>query len=210
MSKAIKLRSSLLLRAHVAIIVTVMSSIPSTSHAVEMLYMKLWKENNQYHLRSSSTIKAPPELIFNVLIDYDNFYRLSGGIKETRYLLPDPDGTPVAFTLVESCVLFFCKQVRKTERVMIMSSNEIVLEVDPARSDFKFMRSRWTVKKHGKHSLLTYNMDMQSDFWIPPLIGIWAIERKFHSTAMNIARRMEEMAAKGTPLSEFVIKGASD
>ncbi len=183
-----------------------MSSNPSSSHAAEMLYMKLWEENNQYHLRSSSTIKAPPELIFNALVDYNNFYRLSGGIKETRYLVPDPDGTPVAFTVVESCVLFFCKQVKKTERVMIKSTNEIVLELDPARSDFKFMHSRWTINKYGKHSLLTYDMDMQPDFWIPPLIGIWAIERKFHTSAMNIARRLEEMAANNTPLRDFKIK----
>lgn len=206
MNWAIKLRSSLLLRVHVVIIVTVVSFIPSTSHAAEMLYMKLWKENSQYHLRSSSTIKAPPELIFNVLVDYNNFYRLSGGIKETRYLQPDPDGTPVAFTLVESCVLFFCKQVKKTDRVIIKSTSEIVLEADPARSDFKFMRSRWTIKKYGKQSLLTYDMDMQPDFWIPPLIGTWALERKLHTIAINMAQRLEEMAATGTSLSDFKIK----
>ena len=204
--KVMLLNSSHLLRLHVAFIVMLVSSIPCSSRAAEMLHMKLWTENNQYHLRSSSTIKAPPELIFNTLIDYNNFYRLSGGIKETRYLIPDPDGTPVAFTLVESCVLFFCKQIKKTERVLVSSNSEIVLEVDPARSDFKFMHSRWSVKEEGGQTILTYDMDMEPDFWIPPLIGTWALKRKLYSSAMNMARRMEKMAKTGIPLHEFKIQ----
>lgn len=68
------------------------------------------------------------------------------------------------------------------------------------------MRSRWTIKKYGKQSLLTYDMDMQPDFWIPPFIGTWALERKLHTTAINMAQRLEEMAATGTPLSDFKIK----
>jgi Polyketide cyclase / dehydrase and lipid transport len=175
-------------------------------HAAEMLYINLTEDENLYHLRSASTIDAPPDLIIKTLLDYDNFHRLSGGIKETRYLEPDPDGTPVAYTLVESCVLFFCKQIKKTERVLLSTDSEIVLEVDPSRSDFKFMHSRWNVKQVSGKTLLTYDMDMEADFWIPPLIGPWAIKRKLHSSAMNMARRMEKMAKTGIPLSEFKIQ----
>jgi len=171
-----------------------------------MLYINLTEENNLYHLRSASTINAPPELIIKTLLDYNNFHRLSGGIKETRYLEPDSDSTPVAYTLVESCVLFFCKQIKKTERVLVASDNEIVLEVDPSRSDFKFMHSRWSVKQVNGQTILAYDMDMEADFWIPPVIGPWAIKRKLHSSAMNMARRMEKMAKTGIPLSEFKIK----
>ena len=171
-----------------------------------MLYMELWEKDNNYHLRSASIIDAPPELIINTLLDYNNFHRLSGGIKETLYLEPDPDGVPVALTVVESCVLFFCKQVTKTERVLRTSNNEIVLDVDPARSDFKFMHSRWRVSKRGESTVLSYDMDMQADFWIPPLIGTWAIKHKLHSSAMNMAQRMEMMARTGTPLNKFKIQ----
>jgi hypothetical protein len=171
-----------------------------------MLQMELWEENNVYHLRSASIINAPPELIISTLLDYNNFYRLSGGIKETRYLEPDPDGVPVALTVVESCVLFFCKQLIKTERVLHPSNNEIILEADPTRSDFKFMRSRWSVREIGGSTVLSYHMDMQADFWIPPLIGAWAIKHKLYSSAMNMAQRMEMMARTGTPLNKFKIQ----
>lgn len=168
--------------------------------------MELWEENNLYHLRSASIINAPPDLIIATLLDYNNFHHLSGGIKETRYLQPDPDGVPVALTVVESCVLFFCKQIQKTERVIVKSNNEILLVADPARSDFIFLHSRWHVQKQGASTILSYDMDMQADFWIPPLIGPWAIKRKLHNSAMNMAHRMEMMARTGTPLDKVKIR----
>ena len=199
--------SSYLLRlTYVLLLASVTTFITHRTYAAEMLHMEFWKQDNQYHLRSSSIIDAPPELIINTLLNYNHFYRLSSGIKKTRYLDPDPDGTPVAFTLIESCVLFFCKQIKKTERILFVSDSEIVLEADPVRSDFKFMRSRWSTRIEAGQTILSYDMDMQHEFWIPPLIGTWAIKRKLYNSAMNMARRMEKMASTGTPLSEFKIK----
>ncbi|MEA1888959.1 MAG: SRPBCC family protein [Pseudomonadota bacterium] len=178
----------------------------SVTHAAEMLYINLTEDDDLYQLRSASIIDAPPDLIINTLLDYNNFHRLSGGIKETRYLDPDPDGTPVGYTLVKSCILFMCKQINKTERVTLATENEIILDVDPSRSDFELMHSRWSVKQKDGKTVLTFDMDMIPGFWVPPLIGTWAIKRKLESTAMNMARRMETMAKTGIPLSEFKIK----
>ena len=178
----------------------------SPVNAAEMLHMEFWKQDNHYYLRSASTIKAPPELIFRTLLDYQNFYRLSGGIKETRYLEPDTDGTPIAFTLIESCVLFFCRQVKKTERVLIKSDSVIELEADPARSDFKYLHGRWSITKKNNQTILSYEMDMVPDFWIPPLIGTWALKHKLYNSAMNMAYRIEKLAATGTALSDFKIE----
>lgn len=179
--------------------------MPSVN-AAEMLYMEFWERDNHYYLRSASTIKAPPELIFRTLLDYQNFYRLSGGIKETRYLEPDTDGTPIAFTLIESCVLFFCRQVKKTERVLVKSDSIIELEADPTRSDFKHLHGRWSITKKNNQTILSYEMDMVPDFWIPPLIGRWALKHKLYRSAMSMAHRLEQLSASGAPLSEFRIE----
>jgi len=179
--------------------------MPSVN-AAEMLYMEFWERDNHYYLRSASTIEAPAELIFKTLLDYQNFYRLSGGIKETRYLEPDPDGTPVAFTLIESCVLFFCRQVKKTERVIVKTNFVIDLEADPSRSDFKYLHGRWSISRENNQTILAYDMEMEPDFWIPPLIGRWALKHKLYSSAMSMAHRLEQLSASGAPLSEFRIE----
>jgi Polyketide cyclase / dehydrase and lipid transport len=174
--------------------------------AAEMTFIEMWEEGDRYHLRSESLIEAPPELVLSTLLDYENFYRISGGIKETRYVEPDTDGVPRAYTRVESCVLFFCRSIEKVERVIVVSSQEIVLDVDPEKSDFRYNHSRWLIKPNGKGTRLGYVMVMEPDFWIPPLIGPWAIKKKLASAAMNMAHRLEHMARTGKKLSDFNIQ----
>lgn len=174
--------------------------------AAEMTFIEMWEEGDRYHLRSESLIEAPPELVLSTLLDYENFYRISGGIKETRYVEPDTDGVPRAYTRVESCVLFFCRSIEKVERVIVVSSQEIVLDVDPEKSDFRYNHSRWLIKPNGKGTRLGYVMVMEPDFWIPPLIGPWAIKKKLASAAMTMAGRLEHMARTGKKLTDYNIQ----
>ena len=175
-------------------------------YAAEITINEMWQEGDRYHLRSESIIDAPPALVLSTLLDYENFYRISGGIKETRYIEPDTDGVPRAYTRVESCVLFFCRSIEKVERVIVVSPQEIVLDVDPQRSDFAYNHSRWLIRPEGKGTRLGYEMVMEPDFWIPPLIGPWAIKKKLASAALNMARRVEHMARTGKKLSEYNIQ----
>jgi len=176
------------------------------SFAAEMTFINMWQDGDRYHLSSESLIDAPPALVLSTLLDYENFYRISGGIKETRYVEPDTDGMPRAYTRVESCVLFFCRSIEKVERVIVVSPEEIVLDVDPKHSDFRYNHSRWQIKADGRGTRLGYDMVMEPDFWIPPLIGPWAIEKKLVSSAMTIARRLENMARTGKKLTDFNIQ----
>lgn len=181
--------------------------LPATgAWSAEMNYIDMWKEGDRYILRSESYIEAPPQLVFDTLMDYENFYRISGGIKETRFLAPDIDGTLRAYSRVESCVLFFCRSVEKVERVIVRSPREIVLEVIPEESDFSYNHSRWLILPDGSGTRLGFEMEMETDFWIPPLIGPWAIKRKLESAAMTMARRVEEMARTGKKLTDFEIQ----
>jgi len=180
--------------------------LPVTGLAAEMKYIDLWMEGDRYVLRSESFIAAPPELIFDALLDYENFHRISGGIAETRYLEPDADGTPRAYTRVESCILFFCRSVEKVERVIVVSPNEIRLEVDPEQSDFDYNQARWLIHPQDDGTRLAYELEMEPGFWIPPLIGTWVIKQKLESTAMNIAGRLEYLARTGKSLADLDIK----
>ncbi len=174
--------------------------------SAQMNFIDMWKEGDRYILRSESYIEAPPQLVFDMLMDYENFYRISGGIKETRFLAPDIDGTLRAYSRVESCVLFFCRSVEKVERVTVVSPREILLEAIPEESDFRYNHSRWLIHPEGSGTRLGFEMDMEPDFWIPPLIGPWAIKKKLESSAMTMARRVEEMARTGKKLTDYDIQ----
>lgn len=154
-------------------------------------------EKGRYHVFGQSRLDAPAEFVYLTLIDYDNFHKLAGGIATTKYLPPDEAGHPLAYTRYESCILVFCKTIEKVERVDGTPYDSILVVALPARSDFVFNESRWLIEDTGDATLLTYTAEFEPDFWIPPLIGTWAVRRKLIRSAEVIGMRIEWMHARG-------------
>jgi hypothetical protein len=171
--------------------------------ATEVLTVEVSVEGSIYHLRGESIIRAPAEFIFEILMDYDNFYRLAGGIAETRLLEPQDDGIMLGYTRIDSCILFYCRQFEKVEKIQSTKPTEIVTEVIPERSDFKFNRTRWSFERTEGGTLVTYDAQMDPSFWIPPVIGPWAFKKKLRTSAEQIGYRIEYLMATGKTLSSI-------
>ena len=171
--------------------------------SVELIKVTVDVEKGRYHVFGQSRIDASPEFIFTTLMDYDNFHKLAGGIAESKFLPPDESGNSLAYTRLESCVLFFCKTIEKVERIDASPYDSIDVQADPKLSDFTFNESHWRIEKSGDTTLLTYEAEFDPDFWIPPLIGPWAVRRKLIQTAELIGSRIEWMQANGLTLSQL-------
>ena len=174
-----------------------------SAQATEVLKVEVRTEDGIYHMHGESLIQAPAEFIFDIMIDYDNFHLLAGGISETRFLDPEADGTMIGYTLIDSCVMFYCRQFEKVERVWGTSPREIVTEVIPDKSDFEFNRTRWSFKPTENGTLVIYDAQMDPDFWIPPVIGPWAFKKKLWTSAEQLGYRIEYLNSTGKPLSSL-------
>lgn len=173
------------------------------ANGVEILSVHVDSEGKRFHLLGESIIQAPPEFIFNTLMDYDNFHRLASGIAETRYLESDTPDELIAYTLIDSCVLFFCKSVEKVERVAAIEFSEISTEALPEQSDFVFNESRWLFEESENGTLVTYEAHIEPDFWMPPLITKWAIRYKLRKSAELIGLRIEYLLDNGISLQDL-------
>jgi hypothetical protein len=71
----------------------------------------------------------------------------------------------------------------------------------PERSDFSVYATRWRVIEAEGKTRLAFEASMQPDFWIPPLIGTWAVERKLRLTALEMGQVVEYLYANGIPMS---------
>lgn len=172
------------------------------AYGLEVIDIVVDVDDGRYRVVGKSRVEASPEFVYTALIDYDNFHKLAGGIAETKYLPVDENGDRLAYTRFESCVLFFCKKVEKIERIDGRPSESIDVEAIPERSDFIFNESRWLIEQAGDATLLTYESEFEPDFWIPPLIGAWAVRRKLEWTAELIGMRIEWMYERGLTLSQ--------
>ena len=169
---------------------------------LEIIEVTVDVEDGRYRVFGQSRIEATPEFVYAVLMDYDNFHKLAGGIAESKFLPNDESGNMMAYTRFESCVLFFCKTLEKVERVVGQPTNSIQVEAIPDLSDFAFNESSWKIERSAGKTLLTFEAEFDPDFWVPPLIGTWAIRNKLLNSAESIGMRIEWMQAKGLTLAQ--------
>ena len=160
------------------------------------------RTDGRYVMQSDTYLEAPPAAVFRVLTDYDRFARISSVFEESRFIGSDDDGTPLVYTRVEGCVAwFFCKTMERVERLEFEAPGYISTTALPERSDFRYSRSEWELVPEGEGgTLVKYRLEMEPDFWVPPLLGPLIIKRKLKSGGEDAVARIEGLAQQlGTP-----------
>jgi len=174
-----------------------------TAWAANLRSVEVSKESGRYHLVADTHLAAPPEAIREVLLSFDNdgYQRISEIYKESGYLPPDSDGTPIVYTRVEGCLLFFCRSLRRVERLEVATPNLIRTAALPDRSDFKYAVSEWHLDPEGDGTRLTYWMDLEPSFWLPPFVGPWFLKRTLLHGAPQAVDKIEELAQEAEGLT---------
>ena len=152
------------------------------------------RKDGIYSLHAETFLDASPEAIFDVLLDYERFGRISSVYKEYGYLDPLPDGTPVVFTLTEGCLLFYCVSMKRVERLETDFPRHIKTVALPERSDFKRSISEWSLEREATGTRMTYTLEMEPDFRVPPIIGPWYIKRVLKNGGGRAVDRIERLA----------------
>jgi hypothetical protein len=64
----------------------------------------------------------------------------------------------------------------------------------PERSDFKYSLSEWAFVPEGTGTRVTYRMEMEPDFWLPPFVGPWFLKRTLLRGAPGAIDQIEALA----------------
>ena len=172
------------------------TAFPATIRKIEVEH-----DNGVYRLVSNAYIEAPREAIFEVLTDYDHFGRISSTYTDYGFLEPAADGTPIIYTTMEGCVLFFCVSMRRVERMEVDAPRLIRTDTLPEQSDFKLSISEWTLEPEAGGTSMTYTLTMEPDFWVPPLIGPWVLKQRLERGGAGAVNRIERLAREDVALS---------
>lgn len=186
-----RLRKILLLAISSACYVS--ASMPATLRTIEVS-----RDEGRYLVVADTHLDAPPEAISKVLLDFDGdrYQRISEIYKESSYLPPDADGTPLVYTRVEGCLMLFCRSMRRVERLEIVTPRFIRSKTVPERSDFKYSLAEWTFEAEGSGTRLVYRMEMEPDFWLPPFVGPWFLRRTLLNGAPAAIDQIEWLAQR--------------
>jgi Polyketide cyclase / dehydrase and lipid transport len=170
--------------------------IVHSAAAATIRSLEVKRLNGRYEFVSDTFLDAPPAAIFTVLTDYNNnrFGRISSVYKESRYMPPAPDGTPLVYTRVEGCLLFFCKTMRRVERMETVAPTFIRTTALPEQSDFRYSRSEWKLEPEGDGTRVKYRLTMEPAFWVPPIVGPWFLKRNILRGGERAVNRIEALA----------------
>lgn len=141
-----------------------------------------------------AVVDAPAPQVYKVLVDFARIGKLNPTITAVSV-----DATPTGRgdrvrSVIESCVWFFCRQIVQVEDVTKPDANTIVANIVPGAGDFKSGSCLWRVTKEGPHTRLHYEATRVADFWIPPVIGPWAIRRTMREQLEFSVMALERLA----------------
>jgi hypothetical protein len=170
--------------------------IGSLTCAATVDSLDITRKRGRYELVADAQLDASPEAIYAVLLDYDNnrFGRISSVYKESRYMEPASDGTPIVYTLMEGCLLFYCLSMRRVERLETQAPYRIKSFTLPEQSNFKHSTSEWLLEPFAGGTKMMYRLEMEPDFWVPPVIGPWYLKRVLSQGGVRAVTRIERLA----------------
>ncbi|HXS79015.1 MAG TPA: SRPBCC family protein [Gammaproteobacteria bacterium] len=154
------------------------------------------RQRGRYSLEANGHLDATPESIYAVLTDFDDnaYSRILESYKESRYLEPAADGTPVVYTRMEGCALWHCMSLERTERLETKAPYWIKSTVLPESSNFTQSTSEWVLERDGDGTKIIYRLDMEPAFPVPPVIGPWALKRTLSQGGRRAIAGIERLA----------------
>jgi hypothetical protein len=165
-----------------------------SASAAELDGLEVSRSEGRIYVHSELTINAPLPVVYDALIDYDRFSELSKRYQESYFVAPAVDGTRRIYTSIKGCVWFFCRTVNRYARLEVVPPTTIKAIAEPEESDVSFGVETWVLTKRGQTTRVVYDHEMEPDFWVPPLLGVWAIRRTLKRDALAAAERIETLA----------------
>jgi hypothetical protein len=162
--------------------------------AAELRDIEVERDDDFYRLRSSAWFGTNQEALYDVLTNYELFRYFTSAITESRNLEPDDKGRPRYFTRMEGCVLLWCKSFIRVGHLELKPTSEVVAVASPDESDFKRSHERWQLVPEDGGTLLIYEFEMIPDFWVPPILGPFMIQRALRAGGERALERIERLA----------------
>lgn len=150
-----------------------------------------------YVVDMHAKLNATPAEVYAVLTDYRALPRINPAIRSARVLSRSQGGAVRVATVMRACVWFYCKVLHQVQRMTATPPHRLCAVVVPSQSDFRSGRARWRVERCGRATCIAFHARLQPDFWVPPLIGPWLIQRKLRDEALVTARGIERLARAG-------------
>ncbi len=167
--------------------------------AAQIEQLDVERTGDDYTVSLRAILDAPLDEVWRVLTDYGRFHEVSPAIKESEVLEERDPRTHLVRTRASACVLIFCKETEQVQTMHRRGRGDLEVDVDPTQSDFEFGRAAWRLDGAAGVTHLHFEARIRPSFWVPPVIGPWAIGHVLREEARWTCDGLEKLARKRLP-----------
>jgi hypothetical protein len=174
--------------------------LPASAEAVVIDSLQVSQDGARYQVTMKVQLDAPADAAYSVFTDYGNLPKINPAVVKAT-VLPETTSPEVSrvHTQVRVCFSFFCKtlnQVQDMRRYAEPPGGRLNAQVLPDRSNLRFGVADWQLRDCSPRApaCLDFKAVLEPDFWIPPLIGPWIMERKLRQEAIQTSQGIERLA----------------
>jgi hypothetical protein len=170
--------------------------VPRAAIALEVLEISTERSRGSFILDARMIIDAAPDEVWAIMNDIDGFSRIDRAVVISHTVGRDPAGDPIAHQRFCGCVSFLCRRIDKTDVYRHIGDFHMEAETVDGTSNLESNHQSWQLFEtpDGRTEMVT-RWVMDPDFWVPPLIGTFAVKRSLQYVVPRMGRNIEYFAA---------------
>lgn len=169
---------------------------PASAAVIEHLHIA--ESQNRFSLVLQARLSTPLDASFRTFRNFANLPAINDAVEEVDLrATPSPDVQRL-YTRVRVCIWLFCTHLDQVQDIRRADDNGalgLVADVLPDQSNLRYGHAEWRMQDCEGQTCLSFTATLEPDFWVPPLIGPWAIERAMRREALQTANGIERLAA---------------
>ena len=146
-----------------------------------------------YRVTFDAVLDAPIDRVAGVLVDFVAYAALDPRIRSSQVLGIAADGASLVKTRIRACAGFFCRDIRRVERVTV-SDGVLVATALPERSDVRRSVARTEWRAEGRRTRIRYEAEFVPDFWVPALVSRRYAAPMLRESVLQLFRNVEARA----------------
>ncbi|MGF1546870.1 MAG: SRPBCC family protein [Thiotrichales bacterium] len=147
-------------------------------------------EDGRYSIRFELETALPLATIHTLVTDYRHLHQINPSIRESRLVAAPRPNEKYVYTRVEGCVVVFCSELGRLERVHEPSYGVIESEIVPEQSDFRRGTARWRLESIASGTRIRYDADFEPKQKLLPWLGPWMVRRVLREQLLTSAARL--------------------
>ena len=166
--------------------------IMATAQAAELVRIDVARDAGVFNISAEFLTDVQPESVLSGLSDYQNFKQLNPSIQESVVLKRLDSSNAEVRIVIRTCILIFCADLTQVQ-IFTIGDRELQATIIPDQSDFRSGRVHWRFKSEGVGTNVSLDAQLEPDFWIPPIIGLFLVKRYLSKQALTTLNAIERL-----------------